>query len=286
MHNRADIALVATDLDGTLLRSDGSLGERTRAAVSAAREHGLAVVPVTARQPMGLRHLVSQTDGWSGFGEWAVCSNGALGIRLDTDDVLFETLVEIPTLEHVVTQLQARVPGVRIASVGSRGHRFLAGPGYVDVTVFDDHKRDPASMESVSLPELMSQACLKLCVRQPGTAPAATLATIEALDLPGIQATRSGAPFVEISAAGVTKAAGVARLCAGLGIDRAQVIAVGDAPNDIAMLEWAGRGVAMGNAEDGVKAAADVVIGSNDEEAVAALLERLHRKTDLLVDRE
>ena len=81
--------------------------------------------------------------------------------------------------------------------------------------------------------------------------------------------------MLEIGAAGVSKASGLAVLCARRGIDRADVLAFGDMPNDLAMLEWAGRSVAVANAHAEVIAIADEVTASNDEGGVAQVLERL-----------
>ena len=87
--------------------------------------------------------------------------------------------------------------------------------------------------------------------------------------------THSGAPFLEVMAAGVDKAWGVARLCERLGIDREDVVAFGDAPNDVEMLAWAGHGVAVANAVPEAREAADEVTASDEDDGVALVLERL-----------
>jgi hydroxymethylpyrimidine pyrophosphatase-like HAD family hydrolase len=87
--------------------------------------------------------------------------------------------------------------------------------------------------------------------------------------------TRSGLELLEISAAGVTKASALRQLCDDLGIGAAEVVALGDMVNDLPMLRWAGRAVAVANAHPDVLAAADEVIGGNADEGVAAYVERL-----------
>ncbi len=87
--------------------------------------------------------------------------------------------------------------------------------------------------------------------------------------------TRSGLELLEISAAGVTKGSALQRLCDGLGIAAAEVVALGDMVNDLSMLRWAGRAVAPANAHPDVLAAADEVIDGNGDDGVAAYLERL-----------
>jgi hydroxymethylpyrimidine pyrophosphatase-like HAD family hydrolase len=98
-------------------------------------------------------------------------------------------------------------------------------------------------------------------------------------DLAGDEAavTHSSSVFVEVSATGVTKATALARLCAGLGIDAAHVVACGDMPNDLPMLRWAGHAVAVANAHPEVLAAVAEVTLSNDEDGVACVLERCTR---------
>jgi hydroxymethylpyrimidine pyrophosphatase-like HAD family hydrolase len=87
--------------------------------------------------------------------------------------------------------------------------------------------------------------------------------------------TWAGLRLVEISAAGVTKAFALERLCRRLGIDAAEVVAVGDMPNDLAMLAWAGTGVAVANATPEVLEAADQVTAANIDDGVALLLEQI-----------
>ncbi len=87
--------------------------------------------------------------------------------------------------------------------------------------------------------------------------------------------THAGAPYLEISARGVHKGWALEALCARLGIPAEHVVAFGDMPNDLPMLQWAGCGVAMANAHPDVLAAADVVTRSNEEDGVAMVVERL-----------
>jgi len=101
------------------------------------------------------------------------------------------------------------------------------------------------------------------------------LATLNASGLSGFHGTTSGAPFLEIGGDGVTKAHGVAHLAALLGVKPSQVLAVGDARNDVEMLEWSGVGVAMGNAVAEAIAAADHTTATNEEDGLALVIEAL-----------
>ncbi|MDQ6601158.1 MAG: HAD hydrolase family protein, partial [Chloroflexota bacterium] len=122
---------------------------------------------------------------------------------------------------------------------------------------------------------LCAEAVTKLIVRHPEL-PLDDLLRISRVVAGEMAAvTHSGAPFVEISAAGITKASALAGLCDRLGIAPSQVIAFGDMPNDLPMLAWAGRSVAVANAHPDVLAVVDEVTTANEEDGVAVVLERL-----------
>ncbi|MBS1675199.1 MAG: HAD family phosphatase [Actinobacteria bacterium] len=267
----ARIRLVATDLDGTLLDPAGSVTPRVRAALDAARAAGIIVVPVTARQPIGLRAIAEQ----AGFDGWALCGNGAYAIHLSTHEQLFAAEIAAPVQQRIARELGERIPDLLFASVRDAGEVFVAQDGYASVAHLSDHKRDPDSMGGVPLADVLAAPSLKLVIRHRTRTPSEIFAVLRELDQTGFEATLSGAPFVEIMAEGVTKATGLSALCAELGIDQAETLALGDALNDVEMLRWAGRGVAMANAEPEALAAADEVTASNAEDGVALVLERL-----------
>lgn len=263
--------LIASDLDGTLLGADSAVSPRTRAALDVARAAGIHVVPVTARQPIGIRAIA---DG-AGFTEWALCGNGAFAIHLTTGELLFQREVPVDVQRTLAAALAPRIPGLLYASVRDAGESFVPQFGYAALAATSDHKRDPASMVEVSQQDVLAAPSLKLVVRHPTLAPTATLAVINELGLTGFEATTSGAPFVEVMAAGVTKAWGLEQLCTHLGITSDEVLAFGDAPNDVEMLQWAGRGVAMGNADAVVRDAADEIAPTHTEDGVAQVIERM-----------
>ena len=265
------IRLIATDLDGTLLDPSGHVSARTRAALDAARAAGIVVVPVTARQPIGLRAIAAE----AGFDGWALCGNGAYGVHLTTHEQLFASEIAVPVQQRIARELGAKVPDLLFASVREAGEVFVAQAGYAAVAALGDHKRDPATMGAVPIAEVLAAPSLKLVIRHPVIAQADLFAVLGALDQTGFAATLSGAPFVEVMAEGVNKATGLAQLCAELGIHRSEVLAFGDALNDVEMLRWAGWGIAVANAEPEALAAADEVTASNAEDGVSIVLERV-----------
>ena len=262
--------LIATDLDHTLLDGEGRVTPRTRQALRDARTAGIVVVPVTARQPIGLRDIAHD----AGFDAWALCSNGSFGVHLTTKELLFAEEAKADTLRTVVAALNEVMPGLVYASVRDAGEGFITQEGYAELCEWIDHKRDPREMVGVELDDVLALPSLKLVVRHERHHPTDIYEALTGLGLPGFAVTLSGAPFVEIMAEGVSKATGLARVCEHLSIDQADVIAFGDAKNDMEMLQWAGHGVAVANASPEVLAIADSVTRANTDDGVARMIEQ------------
>ena len=262
------LRLIALDLDGTLLRSDGSISARTRVALDAAERAGLVVMSVTARPPRRVAR-VAEATGLRGV---AICSNGGLLYDVTTETVVSQIRLSAELTVALVTQLRSALPGVAFAvEVGTRHGSETT------FRILEEHGEDraTASLPSTDALVLCREGVTKLIVQHPEhplerllsitSEYAGTLATV----------TYSGSEFVEVSAAGVTKASALAAYCAQHNIEPTQVIACGDMPNDLPMLSWAGWSVAVANAHPQVLACADEVTDSNDEDGVAAVLERL-----------
>ncbi|HEX3212840.1 MAG TPA: Cof-type HAD-IIB family hydrolase [Actinomycetota bacterium] len=258
------IRLVASDLDGTLLLPDETVSERTRAALAAAKEAGITVVLVSGRQPRSLGPIAERI----GVGGIAICANGALIWDLDAGTLVDATPLAADLAARLVHALREAIPGVLFAVELERG--FGHERGWAE----DPAAVRPEALEADAL-ERITGPVVKLLLRHP-TLPFAELAdkARQAIGDDAV-ATWAGLRLVEISAAGVTKASALERLCDRLGIDASEVVAVGDMPNDLAMLEWAGTAVAVANATEEVLEAADEVTAANVEDGVAQLLERI-----------
>jgi Cof subfamily protein (haloacid dehalogenase superfamily) len=263
------VRLIATDLDGTLLRPDRTISERTRAALARAQERGIVVVLATARPPLTTR-LFAESASVTGH---AICANGAILYDLARDEILGHRTLEAETARRLIVELRATLPGVCFGFV--QGKDFACEPDYAASARFEDHGRLLEEMTVGDALSLLATPLTKLVIRHGEWTPQDILQAVHGLGFDGFEATHSGAPFLEIVAANVTKAWGLASLCKLLGIEAREVVAFGDAPNDAAMLRWAGHGVAMANAYPAALEAADEVTASNVEDGVAVVVERV-----------
>lgn len=264
--------VVATDLDGTLLRSDRTISARTADAMAGADAAGIRVVWATARA----RHSIDELAASCGFRGTAIGANGAVVLDLadGTPSIVGTRSIPAETVASVKTAVRSLVPGVAFATVGAT--RFVAEAGYAELCVFADHHRKPHEMElsdhglSVEI-----EPTVKIVARHRDATSEALYEIVAAARLGGVELTHSGAPYIEMSAAGVSKASALQDVCEQWGVSAKSVVAVGDARNDLPMLAWAGTALCPSNAVAPVLAVADRVLVSNDDDAVARYLEEL-----------
>ncbi|MFD6424364.1 HAD family hydrolase [Streptomyces sp. NPDC060198] len=261
--------LVATDLDGTLLRRDGTPSARTLRALRTARDAGAEIVVVTARPPRYLDRLAEST----GLTGTAVCSNGALVYDLSSRTVTASRPLALPTARLVADRFAAELPEISFGV--EAGDQVFFEPSFLLRFSGDDEGASVVpSREGLWA---TGRPVTKLLAWSDRAEADVLLATIERA-APGLaQYTHSGGRgLLEISAPGVTKAGTLAMLCAERSLTAADVVAFGDMPNDLAVLRWAGAGYAMANAHPDVLAAASHRTLSHEEDGVAAVLERLY----------
>jgi len=253
--------VVASDLDGTLVRSDGSISDRTRSALDAAQAAGALVIFVTGRPPRWMKPVVEAT-GASGL---AICANGAMVYDLGSGEIVREHSLQSESAARLVTALREALPGVQFAV--EAGHSFGHEPAYEPSWAMPDNR--VATVE-----ELIADPVSKLLVKHPERPPAEIHEQV--VEIAGEEAvvTYSGDVLLEVSGAGVSKASTLAALCEEQGHAAEAVLAFGDMPNDVPMLRWAGHGVAVGNAHEQVLEVADEVTATNDDDGVARVIER------------
>jgi Cof subfamily protein (haloacid dehalogenase superfamily) len=266
------IRMIASDLDGTLLRSDSSVSDRTRDAIAQAADAGLVVAFVTGRPPRWL-HEVADATGHRGV---AAAANGALLYDLHTESILAEHPLTPGELTELTGLLRGAFPEVRFAV--EYGLEFGFEPGYHhhwEISPLLDRQGQPFPPPvEAPLIEVISRPGVKLLAKD-RDAEADQFRVAGAELLAGRATVTSSSTFglLEIAAYGITKATGLAEIAAEHGIDASEIVAIGDMPNDVPMLEWVGESYAVANAHPLAKAAADHVVGSNDEDAVADLIE-------------
>lgn len=268
------IKLLATDLDGTLLRSDGTISARTRAALKAAEDAGLVIVFVTGRPVRWLDDVIAQT-GHLGI---AVGGNGAVIYDMHNARVLSTHPLAGSDARAVALDIRAHFPEVAFASESLDG--FAAEPAYAhdwEINPIVDRYGHPIPEPTIGdLDTITAQPLLKLLAKDLGVDVDEFLASVDELLVDRAAVTHSSSfGLLEIAAPGVSKATGLAEVAARHGIDRHEIAAIGDMPNDIPMLEWAETSYAVSNAHPAARAAAQHMVGANDEDAVAALIETL-----------
>jgi Cof subfamily protein (haloacid dehalogenase superfamily) len=264
-------ALIASDVDGTLLDDDEKITSRTREALIAAVDSGAQFVLATGRPPRWVHPVVDAL----GFAPMAVCANGAVIYDPATDRIISARTLSADALGELAEIATRVIPGAGLAveRVGISAHdaatpQFVSSPGYEHAWLNPDNTE-------VSVEDLLSAPAVKLLIRKAGARSsdmAAELAKHVGLEGDITYSTNNG--LVEIVPLGISKATGVDELARPLGITAEGVVAFGDMPNDVPMLGWAGLGVAMGNAHPDAVAAADEVTASNAEDGVARVLER------------
>jgi hypothetical protein len=262
--------LVATDLDGTIVPTGGTVSARTVAAFTSVERAGGRFVLVTGRPPRVMPEI-AKAFGNTGT---AICANGALAYDMRTGAVQGRHLISPDEVAAAAKALRAAIPGIGIAVEYADGH--AADDAYqVSEWVGD-------GMPRLADGELFARPGAKLLGRHLGYTADELLALAgPALDGLVTVSHSNGVGLIEASAFGVSKASAVAELAARYGIGPESVVAFGDMPNDLPLLAWAGTSCAVSNAHPDVLAAASHVIGSCTEDGVAEFLESLYESRGL-----
>lgn len=258
--------LVALDLDGTLLTSRGAITERTACALRRLRAKGVRVVLCTGRPPRHTELLAAELE----LSELVIAYNGAAVLNFTTGETVYRHQVPRALALEAIHTLRDRYPKVMLGLETHHGW-------YLDAALYE-LRRPLLKARGLAFPtaygkaeDFVRDAVIKILVRHP-TLGATRLA--EALSGLPVYTTWSSRGLLEVMAEKTNKQETLAYLCEKWGIAPSEVAAFGDQNNDKEMLAWAGVGVAVANAADEAKAAADFVTKSNDEDGVAAVLER------------
>ena len=264
--------LLALDIDGTILDINGQVPPRTRAAIVAAAQAGVQVVLATGR---GIEAALPVADFLGLTRGWMVCANGALTVRLDpklkgtaslpggyeiTNSVTFDPTTAIGRLHQVLPEA--------IFAVEMPGRGFLTSADFPPGELIEN-------TTTVSLEQLSSQPVSRVIVRAPGMALADFEVAVRSAGLHAVEYAIGWTAWLDVNAAGVSKASALDALVSGLGVKH--TVAMGDGANDLEMLRWADLSVAMGSAPARVKNATSVVTEPVWHEGAAIVLAALSR---------
>ena len=258
--------LVALDVDGTLVTYDGVLSDPTRDAAGALADAGHHVVIATGRS------VHSTVDIWRALGlssGWVVCSNGAVTVRIDPSAERGWREHEVVTFDptFAIQLLVEEFPTVRFAveelGVGYRVNAEFP-PGELG-----------GQVEVVSLAELCAKPVTRLVVRAPDQTDEDFDRVAGRLGLHDVTYSVGYNRWLDIAPSGISKASALETLRRELGVAPERTVAVGDGRNDVEMLGWAARGVAMGHAAAAVREVADEVTGTIDDDGLLPVLRSL-----------
>lgn len=262
--------LIAMDLDGTLNNDQKVITEKTKAALMAAQKAGIRLALASARPSPGLfkERDILKLQEHQGI---LMSYNGGRIVDAQTGNVLFETSMDIAETKQVLRQLE-KFPVTPILDDGVQFYVTDKNGYKVD---YECKNNNMVCQEVGNLADFLNFAPVKILMSvQPEELPQVQRTIAELLP-DSLTVVQTAAFYLEVIPKVINKGQGIRDICSVLGIDPSEVISFGDAANDIPMLRAAGMGVAMGNAAEAVKAAADMVTLSNNADGIAAALEKL-----------
>jgi len=258
--------LVALDIDGTLMSYDQELSEDVRDAVAGLRAAGHHVVLASGRSLIAITPVAEILGIDRG---WVVASNGAVTARLDPEEPDGYALEDVVTFDPgpALRLLREHLPDARYAVED-------VGVGFRMNELFPDGELDGVH-RVVEFDELWSGEVTRVIVRSPGSTSEEFHELVEHLGLDDVTYAVGWTAWMDLAPLGVTKATGLELVRRALHVQPHRTVAVGDGHNDVEMLQWAARGVAMGHADAAVQEAADEVTGTIDDDGAADVLRSL-----------
>lgn len=268
------IRLVALDLDGTVFNDEKQISPRTLDAIRAALAKGVDVLPATGRTVTGVPRQFADIPGV----RYALTSNGASVVDLRTGEKLVSMTFEVTQAEHAFDVLE---------SFGGMLSVFINGQSYTtaenarsSMEMVPENLREYFRTTRNEVPDMRRlikehpHEIEKFSILYPTEDIRDMAWKAVAAGCPELEITSSVERNMELNAPGVSKGPGLMALAEQLGLARGEVMAVGDSGNDRTMVELAGLGVAMGNATDEIKKAADVITADNNHDGVAEAIEK------------
>lgn len=253
--------LVALDIDGTLLDEEQRISAAVFAAVRDVADAGVPIVLSTGRGLVGTRPVAERL----GLDKpHVVCSNGAVTAQLHPETELLDVVTF--DAEPMLRMLLERVPDALVAVEE-------VGVGYRVNAPFPPNELS-GTITVQSVEELVAAPTVRVIVREPASEAEDFLDLVDRIGLHDVTYYVGYTAWLDLAPRGVSKASGLEKVIARIGVEAGDVLALGDGRNDIEMLRWAGLGVAMGDAPDEVQDAADYVTETLDQDGAARELSR------------
>ncbi|KZX21053.1 HAD family hydrolase [Rathayibacter tanaceti] len=260
--------LVALDIDGTVMHEDGTITDAVTEAITRLAARGDEVMLATGRSPSSTLPVVARLGIAP---EYVVCCNGAVTLRRDPEGGYRTEIVETFDPTDVLETIRRSLPAAHYAVEDADGAFFYteAFPGGAVMGAATTH---------VPFEELLGRLCTRVVVISPETGIDEFTTLVEEMGLHQVSYAIGWTAWLDIAPHGVNKSTALEIVRQELGIERSDVVALGDGRNDIEMLTWAaeeGAGLAMGQAPDEVRAVASAVIPTVHQDGVAVALSAL-----------
>lgn len=258
--------IIVLDIDGTLTNSQKEISPKTLEALFWAQKRGHKVVLASGRPTAGIISLANQLN-LTDYDGYILSFNGAKIIRCKTNEVIYQKTLP----NHIIPQLYASAIEHSVGIVTYEDNKIIAG------TPIDEYMETESRVNRIPIkqvenfPEYVTFDVNKCLM----TGTPSTLAQVETImkeRYSELNIYRSEPYFLEIMAKNIDKAYSLSKLLNHLGLSKEQMISCGDGYNDVSMIEYAGMGVAMANAQIVVKEAADYITLSNDEDGIAHVI--------------
>ena len=268
------VRMIAFDLDGTLLTTDKRLTDETRRTLDQAAKRGILLVPATGRPLTG---MPAEVLGIAGV-RYAITANGARVVSAEDGKILREKLISVEKARKVL-DIYGEYDTLREIYYDGQGYMEARQMEQLDHYVPDPNMAKYMRNTRKSVPDLMEKFRQENRAMDKVQAVFACAGEKEQAfrrirEMEGVEATGALSYNIEVTAGGINKGEALLWLAGELGIDREEILAFGDGANDADMIRAAGIGAAMEVSVPEVRAAADILAGSNDEDGVARAIQR------------
>lgn len=261
--------LLVLDIDGTVTNSKKQISPATKAAILDLMNRGHKCMLASGRPTPGM-HQVANTLEFDKYGGYLLSFNGAKVVKYDTGEIVYQQILPreyIPSLYQFAVEHSCGI-------ISYDGNQVISGNGIDESVALEARINNLPIKEVDNFPDYVHFDVNKCLMTAPPDLAAQYEVMLNKLYGDVLSIYRSEPFFIEIMPKGVDKAASLEKMLPLLSISREDTVACGDGFNDISMIRFAGIGVAMANAQQGVKDAADVITLSNDEDGLVPIIDK------------